>query len=76
MSNALQYGDRGSDICIKLERDPHRGAEWAVIRVRDRGPGIRADELPRLFERFYRRPWAARRASESGVGLAGMQAIV
>jgi len=37
-----------------------------VISVTDRGPGIPADEVPKLFERFYR---AGRRPSSSGAGL-------
>ena len=46
------------------------------MRDRDRGPGIPAHELPRLFERFYRRPGAAQRASGTGLGLAGVRTIV
>ena len=60
LSNALKYGEAGSEIRLELAREEHHGAEWAVLRVRDRGPGIPAHELSRLFERFYRRPGAAR----------------
>lgn len=43
----------------------HRGE----LTVRDRGPGIPADELPHVFERFWRSP-SARQLPGSGLGLS------
>ncbi len=40
-----------------------------VLEVRDHGPGIAAEDLPRVFDRFYRSP-VARRRPGSGLGLA------
>ena len=52
---------------------PGAAVEIAVgggrVRVRDHGPGIPADDLPHVFDRFYRSP-AARRLPGSGLGLA------
>ena len=56
VSNAIKYA-RGSDrVVLSAARAP-RGAkqgDWVVVRVTDFGPGIPADELPHLFEEFYR----------------------
>ncbi len=66
ISNALKYGD-GGDIEITV-----RAVEGHVeIAVRDKGPGIPAEHLPRLFERFYRIDKARSRAlGGTGLGLA------
>jgi len=63
LSNALKYSPPGSEVTITLER---RGGE-VVTSIRDRGPGIAPDELPHLFERYYRGP--AARAAPEGLGL-------
>jgi signal transduction histidine kinase len=48
-----------------------------VIEVRDTGPGITAEELPRIFDRFYRGTNTGdARASGSGLGLAIARSIV
>jgi len=48
----------------------------AAIHVRDTGPGIRAEELPHIFERFYRGPSTATAAPGSGLGLPIVQSIM
>lgn len=66
LSNAIKFGGHG-DITVKLEsagEDVNR--ETVRIVVRDRGPGIAADQMPRLFEPFYR---AAEAGGTSGTGL-------
>ena len=45
------------------------------LRVRDHGPGIDADDLPRVFDRFYRAP-SARGVPGSGLGLAIVRQVV
>jgi two-component system, OmpR family, phosphate regulon sensor histidine kinase PhoR len=45
------------------------------VSVRDTGVGITAEELPRIFERFYKTD-AARRSAGSGLGLAIAKRIV
>jgi two-component system sensor histidine kinase BaeS len=61
LSNAVQHASEGS-VSIAAEA---RSREL-VIRVRDDGPGIAADELPRLFERFHK----GRDSRGSGLGLS------
>ena len=66
LSNALKYGD-GADIEVSV-----RTVGGSVeIAVSDKGPGIPAKHLPRLFERFYRIDKARSRAlGGTGLGLA------
>ena len=53
----------------------HRnGAGWQ-LDVRDHGPGIAPDDLPHVFDRFYRAP-AARALPGSGLGLAIVRQVV
>jgi two-component system, OmpR family, sensor kinase len=73
LDNAIKFSPTGARVVVQLAVD---GAD-AVLRVIDQGPGIRRDELERVFERFYRGP-SARAGSTPGMGLglALSQAIV
>jgi two-component system, OmpR family, sensor histidine kinase BaeS len=54
ISNALRYTPTGGTVVISFTL-PHAGGEnWAIIEIRDTGPGIPAQEIPRIFERFYK----------------------
>jgi signal transduction histidine kinase len=67
LSNALRYEPSDGRITIQLRRLE----DEAEIRVEDNGPGIAPDDLPHLFERFYRGDPSRRRAGGgSGLGLA------
>lgn len=72
VENALKYGASGKGVDIALSRGAVRdGAEEARIVVRDYGPGIAPEHLPRLTERFYRVDVAGSRAQGgTGLGLA------
>ncbi|WP_300755500.1 ATP-binding protein [Janthinobacterium sp.] len=73
LDNAVKFSPPDSLITVHLSRD---GVD-ALLGVSDAGPGISVDELPHLFERFYR--GARARAGEApgfGLGLALSQAIV
>ena len=74
MQNAIFYGGTGGEIAISGADD--RG--WAIIRVRDRGPGIAPEDLPHVFDRFYRgKPLGDAAVSNgSGLGLAIARAVV
>lgn len=64
LSNALKYSTPGSEVTVTLGRED--GA--AVVSVADRGAGIAAEDLPHIFERFYRAN-GQHRAESLGLGL-------
>jgi two-component system sensor histidine kinase BaeS len=65
LTNALKFTAPGGTVTIEAGPAGHT----AVLRVTDTGVGIPADELPRIFDRFWRGRQAAR-ISGSGIGLA------
>ncbi len=63
LSNALKFTPRGGVVAVSLSAEGSDG----VIGVSDTGPGIPADELPHVFDRFFR--GRGSRAGGSGIGL-------
>ena len=60
----------GTTVTVRLLRDP-RDPKYALITVRDHGPGVPESELARIFEPFYRTDSARTRSSGgTGLGLA------
>ena len=72
VSNALRHTPEGGRITVSLrENDP--GVE---IQVEDTGSGIPEEEIPKIFERFYRGDNGARSGHHAGLGLAIARHIV
>ncbi len=73
LSNALRHTPDGGAVTIRLERQRSRLA----LTVENSGPGIPAEHLPRLFDRFYRADSSRQRTTEgSGLGLAITRSIL
>jgi two-component system sensor histidine kinase MprB len=71
LDNAAKWSPPGSTIEVAVARS---GAAWR-LEVRDHGPGITEEDLPHVFDRFYRAA-AARRLPGSGLGLAIVRQVV
>ncbi|MEW6240139.1 MAG: HAMP domain-containing sensor histidine kinase [Chloroflexota bacterium] len=65
IANAIQYTPQGGEVFLSLARV----GEQARLIVRDTGPGIPSEDLPYIFERFYRAEKSRTRASTGGFGL-------
>lgn len=61
LDNAVKFGPSGSTVEVALK--------GGALTVRDHGPGIPTDELPHVFDRFWRSP-SARSLPGSGLGLS------
>ncbi len=72
-NNAFQYAPAGSTITITAATTPGH----VQIAVADEGPGVPAEELGRIFDRFYRADKArSQHQNGSGIGLAIVQALM
>jgi two-component system sensor histidine kinase BaeS len=70
LSNALKFTPSGGAVRVTLQPEDGR----ALIRVSDSGPGIASEDLPRVFDRFFR--GSGVRASGSGIGLTVVRELV
>jgi signal transduction histidine kinase len=73
LANAIRYNQEGGRVDVRVERvNGH-----AIVSVSDNGIGIPAEELPHIFERFYRVDKARTRSEGgTGLGLAICQSVV
>jgi two-component system OmpR family sensor kinase len=69
IGNAIKYTPAGGEVVVSLGKDDSRG----YLAVRDNGPGIPEEDLPHIFERFYRGEKARTRQRDGkgfGLGLS------
>ena len=73
LDNAIKFSPVGGRVTVALASE----ASEVFVSVCDMGPGIEPEELPHIFERFYRGANArAREVPGTGLGLAVSQAII
>ena len=71
LDNALKYSGTGSQVTVTLSQQ----AGTALVAVSDTGPGIPANDLPLVFDRFYRGD-SSRNLPGNGLGLSLASAVV
>jgi len=76
LENAIKYGQSGKRVVVSVEaHDPPAGE--ASVTVRDFGPGIAEEHIPRITERFYRVDVETSRAQKgTGLGLSIVKHII
>jgi len=68
--NAVRFTRAGSDVEIVLEVDRTASEPWALLSVRDHGPGVPEDSLQAIFQPFYRISGDGQATGGNGLGLA------
>ena len=76
ISNAVKYSDPESEIKVVASGQVDQGGRWAVLTVSNRGHGVPASEVDRIFDTYYRATNVAGSVGGTGVGLAGARHIV
>jgi two-component system phosphate regulon sensor histidine kinase PhoR len=73
IDNAMKYSD-GNDVHVAV----HVGIKnnFLIIAVKDNGIGIAANDLPLVFEKFYRVPTGKHKVKGHGLGLSYVKSIV
>jgi len=74
ISNAIKYTPDGGEVVVQMTADENKGR--VVIDVADTGVGIPAEDLPRMFEKFFRVEQNNKLAKGTGLGLNLVKRIV
>jgi two-component system sensor histidine kinase BaeS len=71
ITNAVQHAPAGSTVTVEVAAEP-----GPTVRIRDAGPGIAPEDLPYVFERFYRADRSRGAAPGSGIGLTVARELI
>lgn len=77
LTNALRYTSQNGEIRVSTQMEEFEGRKWLLLSVEDNGSGIPEQDLPHVFNHFYRADKSRTRASGgSGIGLAIVKQLV
>jgi two-component system, OmpR family, sensor kinase len=71
VANALKHSPAGLPVVIRVEGEQRADGSWAQVEVKDQGPGIPPELMPRIFERFTK----GRGSKGLGLGLYLVRSI-
>lgn len=72
LSNSIKYSPQGGEVLIQGQVRPNQ----VIVCVSDQGPGIAPEDIPHVFDRFYRASQASRTTKGAGLGLYLARAVV
>ncbi len=72
VSNAIKYSPQGGEIRISGQVRPSQ----VIVCVSDQGPGVAPEDIPHIFDRFYRSSIAKRTTKGAGLGLYLARAVI
>jgi len=72
VSNGIKYSPQGGEIIINGQVRPSQ----VIICVSDQGPGVAPEDIPHIFDRFYRSSIAKRTTKGAGLGLYLARAVI
>ncbi len=72
VSNAIKYSPHGGEIRISGQVRPAQ----VIVCVSDQGPGVAPEDIPHIFDRFYRASIAKRTTKGAGLGLYLARAVI
>lgn len=72
ISNGIKYSPAGGEICVTGQVRPSH----VIVCVSDEGPGVAPDDIPHIFDRFYRSSDAKRTTKGAGLGLYLARAVI
>ncbi len=77
LKNAITYTQPGGEVTVSTAKQEKAHRTWATVTVADTGVGIVEQEIPHIFERFYRgREPRAQQISGTGLGLPIVKEVV
>jgi PAS domain S-box-containing protein len=71
IENAIQHSPAKTTVLVEADKILDGGHEWVQCAIRDSGPGILAEDMPKIFEPFF-----SKRRGGTGLGLAIAQRIM
>jgi signal transduction histidine kinase len=54
VANSIHYTPAGGEVIVSVSQEGEDGRAWAIVKVADSGIGIPQEEMPHIFERFFR----------------------
>ena len=75
LSNAYKYSPNNDEIAIQVTEVMHEGAPKVLIAIQDHGIGMTAEQLSRVYEKFYRADQSGK-IPGTGLGMAIVQEII